>query len=153
MIERSQNNWIASKDPSAIDIKSFLIKGTDIHIRCNAVAGILLSAFAAEFHAKVEKLDNKIFDDWGYAYRPVRGQTTGLSNHASGTAIDLNATKHPLGKKGTFNGMQKIVLNALLAKYGIRWGGNYHDRPDEMHFEINEIREQVQQRITRLGLK
>ena len=153
MSEKSQNGWTASKDPNEIHIKSFPIAGTNIHLRCQATAGIILSAFAAEFHAKVEPLDEGALDDWGYAYRPVRGQTTGLSNHASGTAIDLNASKHPLGKKDTFTIVQKMTLQELVRKYGLRWGGNYNNRTDEMHVEIIETPAQVQLRIKKLGLK
>jgi hypothetical protein len=153
MTEKSQNGWTASKDPDEIGIKSFPIAGTNIKLRCQATAGIILAAFASEFHAKVEPLDEGALDDWGYAYRPVRGQTTGLSNHASGTAIDLNATQHPLGKKGTFSIMQKMTLQELVKKYGLRWGGNYATRADEMHIEIIETPEQVKTRIKKLGLK
>lgn len=153
MIEKSQNGWTASKDPSQIHVKGFLIKGTDITLRCQASAGIILAAFASEFNEKIEKLEGETFDDWSYAYRPVRGQTTGLSNHASGTAIDLNALRHPLGKKGTFGIPKEIALKELVKKYGLRWGGSYASRPDEMHFEIIETPAQVQLRIKKLGLK
>ena len=149
----SQNGWAASADPKEIDIQSFAVKGTDIHLRCAAQVGKLLAAFAAEFHATVEPIDKGTLDDWGYAYRPVRGQTTGLSNHASGTAIDINASKHPLGKKHTFTGVQEITLQALVKKYGLRWGGNYKTRTDEMHFEVIETPAQVKLRMNKLGIK
>lgn len=152
-MEKSQNGWKASKNPQDINIKSFPIAGTNLHIRCEATAGIVLAAFASEFHKKVEPLDQGALDDWGYAYRPVRGQTTGLSNHASGTAIDLNASKHPLGKKDTFSISQKLVLQELVKKYGLRWGGNYISRTDEMHVEVIETTEQLMTRIKKLGLK
>lgn len=153
MSEKSQNGWTASQDPASIHIKPFLVDGTNIHLRCEATAGIILASFAGEFNALVEKLEGTTFDDWGYAYRPVRGQMDGLSNHASGTAIDLNAIKHPLGKKGTFDSKKVPVLQSLVEKYGLRWGGNYHSRTDEMHFEIVETPEQVKLRIKKLGLK
>lgn len=151
--EKSQNGWVASSDPNVIGIKQFAVAGTDIKLRCASACGAILSAFAAEFHATIEPIDAGALDDWGYAYRPVRGQTTGLSNHASGTAIDLNAAKHPLGKQHTFTGHQEILLQALVKKYGLRWGGNYKDRIDEMHFEIIETPEQVKLRMNKLGIK
>lgn len=153
MTEKSGNGWIASKDPNEIKIKSFPIAGTNIKVRCQETAGIILAAFAAEFHQKVEPIDEGVLDDWGYAYRPVRGQTTGLSNHASGTAIDLNATQHPLGKEGTFTIQQRVMLQQLIKKYGLRWGGMYVNRKDEMHVEIIETPAQVRTRIKKLGLK
>ena len=75
-------------------------------------------------------------DDWGYAYRPIRGQSTGWSNHASGTAEDLNSTKHPLGKVGTF--VQAALIRLLLRRFRglLDWGGDWHNRKDEMHFEL-----------------
>lgn len=153
MNEKSSNGWVASKDPAAIDIKQFKVAGTDIKLRCAAACGPILAAFAAEFHKTIEPIDEGTLDDWGYAYRPVRGQTTGLSNHASGTAIDINATKHPLGKANTFTGPQEVLLQALVKKYGLRWGGNYKTRKDDMHFEVIETPAQVKIRINKLGLK
>ena len=152
MSEKSQNGWTASKDPNEIHIKAFPVEGTHFSLRCQATAGVILAAFAAEFNTLIEKLDGVTFDDWGYVYRPVRGQTTGLSNHASGTAIDLNSVKHPLGKKHTFTAPQEIFLKALVKKYGLRWGGSYTSRTDEMHFEIIETPAQVKLRINKLGL-
>ena len=66
----------------------------------------------------------------------IRGSTDRLSNHASGTAIDLNATRHPLGKVGTFPVEKVPMIRALAKKYGLKWGGDYKGRVDEMHFEI-----------------
>jgi hypothetical protein len=95
----------------------------------------LLVGFAAEFHNLIEPLDVGSLDDWGYAYRDVRGVPGKLSNHASGTAIDLNASKHPLGKVGTFEAAKVPMIRALAKKYGLIWGGDW-SRKDEMHFEI-----------------
>lgn len=76
---------------------------------------------------------------WGWAYRPIRGQSGGFSNHASGTAIDLNAPLHSLGKRGTFTAKQVRAIRRILADLDgvVRWGGDYANRPDEMHFEID----------------
>ena len=146
---KSQNGWPASKDEKEIDIKVFKIKGTDRKMRLQKDAGVILAAFAAEFHAQVEPIDEGVFDDWAYAYRNVRLSDSELSNHASGTAIDLNATKHPLGAQNTFTKQQAATIRELCKKYGIRWGGDYSKRKDEMHFEIIETPEQVKARITK----
>jgi hypothetical protein len=66
----------------------------------------------------------------------VRGTTDKLSNHSSGTAIDLNATQHALGKVGTFESGKVPMIRALAKKYGLTWGGDYKNRKDEMHFEV-----------------
>ena len=76
-----------------------------------------------------------------------------LSNHSSGTAIDLNAIKHPLGKANTFNQDQRNIINLLITKYGLNWGGNYKKRKDEMHFEIALNQTEVINKIKQLGLK
>ena len=112
----------------------------------------MLVGFAAEFHATIEPIDEGSLDDWGYAFRMVRGSTDTLSNHSSGTAIDLNATKHPLGKENTFSKEDAAKCVALAAKYGCKWGGTYKARKDDMHFEINLNPKQVIERITALGL-
>lgn len=102
--------------------------------------GFLLVHLAMWFDKKVEDIDSGTWDEWGYAYRPVRGYDTALSNHASGTAMDLNATQHPLGKEGTFTpAEEKLILSRVNNFYAgcIRWGGEYRGRKDEMHFEID----------------
>lgn len=152
MSEKSQNGWTASKDQAEIHIKPFPIAGTNIKIRCNATCGPILAAFAAEFNEKVEPIEGKTLDDWGYAYRNVRNKPTDLSNHSSGTAIDLNASKHPLGKENTFKPEQVKMIHELIKKYHLRWGGDYKTRKDDMHFEIVETPEQVKALVKELGL-
>jgi hypothetical protein len=153
MTEKSANGWTASKDPNEIHIKQFLVVGTNIKLRCNQVCGPVLAAFAAEFHEKVEPIDEGTLDDWGYAYRPIRGQTENLSNHSSGSAIDINASQHPLGKENTFKPEQIKVIQELIKKYHLVWGRNYKHRKDDMHFEINGTPEEVKALATKLGLK
>ena len=132
----SYNGWPASKDQAEIGVKSFKVEGSAIKLRCAEAVAPLLIGFAAEFHALIEPLDVGGGDDWGYAYRDVRGVPGKLSNHASGTAIDLNATRHPLGAANTFAAGEVPMLEALCKKYGLTWGGNWK-RKDEMHFEIS----------------
>ena len=133
----SYNGWPASKDQAEIGIKSYPVPGTLIKLRCAEKVAPLLVGFAAEFHNLIEKLDVGSLDDWGYAYRDVRGVPGKLSNHSSGTAIDLNASRHPLGQLGTFEAGKVPMLRALAHKYGLTWGGDYKGRKDEMHFEIS----------------
>jgi len=149
----SHNGWTASKDPNEIGIKSYPIPGTKLKIRCADVVAPLLVTFAAEFNQHVEPIDGGALDDWGYCFRNVRGTTDKLSNHASGTAIDLNATKHPLGASGTFTPMQTVLIQALSKKYGLKWGGDYKGRKDEMHWEIDLTPEKASALIIKLGLK
>ena len=150
--EVSANGWPASKYPADINVQLFPVVGAKTRLRAEATAGRILSAFAAEFHAKVEPIDTGDLDDWGYCYRPVRGDTAKLSNHASGTAIDLNATRHPLGKINTFTAEQQATIRLLCKRYGLKWGGDYKTRKDDMHFEIVNSRESVKALADKLGL-
>ena len=151
-METSYNGYPASKDPDAIKIKSYPVKGTDRKLRCAESVGPLLAAFAAEFHELIEPIDEGTFDDWAYAYRMVRGNPTKLSCHSSGTAIDLNATKHPLGKVGTFPAEKVPMIRALSKKYGLKGGGDYKGRADEMHWEVEVSASKAKELITKLGL-
>lgn len=132
----SANGWPASKDRAAIGIKSFPVPGTQLKLACAEAVAPLLIGFAAEFNRLIEQIDGGTPDDWGYAFRDIRGNVGKLSNHSSGTAIDLNATRHPLGKVGTFPNEKVPMIRALAKKYGLIWGGDYRNRKDEMHFEI-----------------
>ncbi len=152
MTLKSYNGYPASKDPDEIGIKSYPVKGTDRKLKCADSVGPLLAAFAAEFHELIEPIDEGTFDDWGYAFRMVRGSTDRLSCHSSGTAIDLNATKHPLGKLGTFPAEKVPMIRALAKKYGLKWGGDFKSRPDDMHFEVEVSAVKAKALISSLGL-
>lgn len=140
----SQNGWPAN-DVNLTDTQA--IPGTVRQIRLRkGDAGFLLRHLAAWFDKNIETIDNDgELDDWGYAERPIRGSSTDLSNHASGTAIDLNAPEHPLGVRGTFTDTQENAIRTQLREYDgvIRWGGDYQNRADEMHFEINATAQAV----------
>jgi hypothetical protein len=151
-METSYNGYPASKDPAEIKIKSYLVRGTNRKLRCAESVGPLLAAFAAEFHELIEPIDEGTYDDWGYAFRMVRGSTDRLSCHSSGTAIDLNATRHALGKVGTFPAEKVPMIRALAKKYGLKWGGDFKSRADEMHFEVEISSIKAKELITKLGL-
>ena len=128
----SQNGYRAN-DRSLI--ASYKVPGGKISMRKGDVATVL-SYVANRFHSEVEPL--KWPGNWGYAERKIRGGSS-LSNHASGTAIDLNAPAHYLGARGTFSAKQVRAIRRILKDCGgvVRWGGDYRGRKDEMHFEIN----------------
>jgi hypothetical protein len=150
---QSSNGWTASSNPEEIGIKSYPVKGTKIKLRCAEKVAPLLIGFAEEFHELIEPIDEGTLDDWGYCFRNVRGTSDKLSNHSSGTAIDLNASSHQLGKVGTFPNEKVPMIRALAKKYGLRWGGDYKSRADEMHFEIDLSEAKVAALIGSLKLK
>jgi len=123
------------------------VPGTDVWLTVhNGPAGDLLLEVAARFDRNVQSIDTArggVPDDWGYAERPIRGGVE-LSNHASGTAVDLNATKWPLGSDPSVNLNAGQIMRArqIVAACGgaVRWGGDYAGRKDPMHFEINDGR-------------
>ena len=134
----SQNGWPASSDKNAIGITSPKVPGTNVDFPQGVKGGdveTVLMYVAEQFHKTVEPLKDGWC--WGYFYRAVTGGSD-LSNHASGTAIDLNAPNHPIGSSGTFNGAKREAINRILVflEGVVRWGGNYSGRKDEMHFEI-----------------
>ena len=134
----SQNGWEAG-DRTKVKLTTVTVPGTStrLPVRAGDVATVLLWA-ATRWHREVEPLVEP--GNWGYAYRAIRGATT-LSNHASGTAIDLNAPKHPLGTnpEANFTKDQIKAVRRIVADSGgvLRWGGDYTGRKDGMHLEIN----------------
>jgi hypothetical protein len=148
----SYNGWPASKEVESIRIKSYAIKGSHVKLRCAYFAAPLLVAFAEQFNELIEPIDAGN-DDWGYCYREVRQVPGKLSNHASGSAIDLNSSKHILGNAGTFPAEKVPMIQALAKKYGLAWGGDYHNRKDEMHFELALDPVKAAKLIEKLGLQ
>lgn len=143
----SQNGWTVLEDPPPI---AELVPGIlRLRVRPGDVETVL-GYVARRFHAEVERLDLVVtedpgFDDWGWNFRLVRDSTTNYSNHASATAIDLNATRHPRGVTGTYSSAQRAAVRRILAVLKdeptgdvvVRWGEDYTTTIDGMHFEIN----------------
>jgi len=130
----SQNGWSAN-DRSVI--ASYSLPGGSIALRKGDVSVVLLWCFN-QWHRNVEPL---VWPGiWGYAERLVRGGED-VSNHASGTAGDANAPKHPLGTspRANFTDAQIAEVHKIVAfcEGVVRWGGDYTGRKDGMHIEIN----------------
>lgn len=133
---RSQNGWNASSSRSALGITNPTIDGVTFPGGIvGGAGGQVLHHVATQFHRRVEPLVKGWC--WGHHYRQVTGGRA-LSNHASGTAIDINAPRHPYGKRGTFTAAQVRAIREILAecRNTVRWGGDY-SRADDMHFELN----------------
>ena len=106
------------------------------HISCNLkVAASLrrcLGAILSHFGSldEIKKVGADVYDGC-YNDRSIRGSTR-RSMHAYGAAIDMDAEHNPLGAtKGT---MSPAVV-AIFKAEGWRWGGDYTNRKDWMHFE------------------
>lgn len=74
---------------------------------------------------------------WGFSYRQNRNANN-WSCHASATAADFNAPRHPNGKRGTWGANAARIRNELLSYLEgvVQWGEDYTGTPDGMHFEI-----------------
>lgn len=74
----------------------------------------------------------------GFSARFVRGSRSLLSNHAFGSAFDINEAYNPFGQRPVSNGRKGCVrdLVPIANRCGFYWGGHYQSRTDGMHFEI-----------------
>lgn len=72
-----------------------------------------------------------------FVARYVRGSRTSLSNHAFGSAFDINYYWNQLGRVPAYAGSEGSIreLVPLAHKFGLYWGGHF-DRRDGMHFEV-----------------
>lgn len=154
----SQNGYVVLDDDTTGKLprlRLWQIPTVDRRLKLrDGAAGFMLVHFALWFDQTIERLDAKEqYDDWGWASRPIRGSST-ISNHASGTAMDLNATKHPMGVKtsATFSSGEIHKIHRRLEFYNscIFWGGDYQNRPDAMHFELDRDMPPVERRARAL---
>lgn len=118
---------------------------------------VVLDDFTLWYHENIEPITLPVkeapgYDDWSYAVRPIRGQSTGYSNHGSATARDLNATRHPRGVKGTHTADERMKIKNRLTRYGgvLRHGEFYSGTIDGMHVEIDADRTEVNRVATRI---
>jgi uncharacterized protein YukE len=147
----SQNGWPVNPPRSA-----HTIPGTNVRVNvADGDAGDVLMHVLGQVNSRVEGVELNgpagEHDDWGYADRNVRGAQS-ISNHASATAVDINATRHVLGAQGTFTPAQTTEIHSILGEVDnvVRWGGDYTGRRDEMHFEIVGTQEEVARVAERL---
>ena len=134
----SLNGWPAPPEK----LKVFKIPNCNRRLTLDKDAGRLLTALAADYHETVRPLDIGPTDEGGYAYREAMGAAGRLSNHASGTAIDLNWREE--GAQGSkigalfFNKVKnRKAINAIKSRYGrwVDWGGDWRAK-EYMHWEI-----------------
>lgn len=129
------NNIVTSNVPQLKNISGSSGKVT-IH---KLVAPQLLRTFNAWEQAGL--LDRIL--TWGGSWVPryIRGSRTYLSNHAWGTAFDINVQWNMLGTRPTLKGQKGCVRELVKIAYdnGWYWGGWFKGRPDGMHFEAYKV--------------
>jgi hypothetical protein len=142
-MEKSYNGWTANRNaadfggivPLVVAGEAFAsgVRAGDVHT--------VLEYVATQLHLRVEPVVAAGWhqaDDWGYSYRPNTNNPTQLSCHASATAFDYNATRHPNGARNTFTTSHVAEIRKILAEVDnvVKWGGDFSGTKDEMHFEI-----------------
>jgi hypothetical protein len=89
-------------------------------------------------------LDRILTFEGGYAARYIRGTQNRsprpLSNHAWGTAFDINAATNGFGQEPALMGKTGCVreLVAIANQQGFFWGGHFKGKKDGMHFELGK---------------
>jgi hypothetical protein len=92
----------------------------------------LVHAFSGAYASRFKRQNGSIEER--VAKCATLGQAS-LSNHAWGTAFDINAPELPLGVAiGEAHPFRQLVPAARAI--GWEWGGDYVTRPDPMHFEL-----------------
>lgn len=110
---------------------------------------------SVQFHSALAPQVTKLFQEWdsaGLRYlilswggswvpRFIRGSRSVLSNHAWGTAFDINVAWNSLGAQPALRGETGSVRELVDIAYenGFYWGGWFSKRPDGMHFEAYKI--------------
>jgi len=171
----SINGWPVIKSASSKKLKRAPIPGCpNRSLTCQVDVLPLFLALAADYHRTIAPLDQGQWDEWSYNYRPARGSSS-WSNHASGTAIDLNSAAE--GALGTASASwwrsarRNIRAWRIRRRYEIvNWGGwaEYADDPhtperegweaawsDPMHWELKAgtTVADVQRIIAKLGIR
>lgn len=148
MTDISQNGWTVIESRDSTHLHNWLIGARSGPLNLllhRGPAGFLLAHYALWHAEEIEAVAGK-GDDFGWAFREILNTNT-WSNHASGTAMDLNASKHPSRVSGTFTATQADRIRKRIAgMYAetLQWGGNWKpENLDEMHFEINADRADV----------
>lgn len=138
----SQNGYSTIQ---STDLDDSLIPGTDIApiagLREGDVATVLLHV-GKLFNERVAKLYAP--GCWGWAPPiPIPGSTI-ISNHGSGTAIDLNAPSFPWKLRKMTNEQRQACRGIVNELEGVvAWGGDFTTYVDEMHFEVIASEEDV----------
>lgn len=132
----SGNGYVASPYPADIGIVPMTVAGVTFQVAGGDVLTVL-QYVVEQVNARVEPL----VSGGGYSFRANVNDPSSLSNHASGTAIDYNPEQHPNATTTTSTWTQTQIaeIELILAETSgaVRWGGDYNNTPDSMHFEIN----------------
>lgn len=102
----------------------------------------------------------------GFSFRANKNDSSVLSRHSGGVALDHNSLKHK-NAVATVDSWEAAQIKAIhkilddldelcgvaLGTRVVRWGGDYHHTPDSMHFEINVSPADLRDQAARLREK
>jgi hypothetical protein len=144
---KTLNGWTAIETVSDPNLRTIMIPGTRRTLKLNKDVAPLFASFFADWQREMParmKLDPGPTDGWNY--RKSR-MTVGLSNHSSGTAVDVLYTSVlPADGKPHMTKEEKAILDRILSRYVTGDGhrvlanGEWWNPPhcDGMHTEISQ---------------
>jgi hypothetical protein len=159
MSKISINGWPVIPKWGDYRLATATIPGTTRRITMRKDVLPYFLAFAADYHKWIAPIDTGTFDDWSY-HPPRTGRASNkISDHSSGTALDLNATLEGAQResnKAWWGRMQKKrALSRLRKIYDLlSWGGDYKNFYDPMHWYLKPGSNlaQVRGAMQRLGI-
>ena len=150
-------DWVAvpvAANPEAIRIVNGWNKQNIVNVDIPQLAGIVGAPKTGRIQVHRLAADPivRLFEAWedaelidkvltwagSWVPRLIRGSTSVLSNHAFGTAFDINAAWNGLGARPALKAEKGSVreLVPIASEQGWYWGGHYQSRKDGMHFEL-----------------
>lgn len=116
-----------------------LLKGVKFHRKAAPALEAAFEKIWDYYGQDQDKIDELGISKTAGTYNPrkVRGSATKWSNHAFGAAIDINAEENGFNMAGN---IPRPVIAAFKSE-GARWGGDYSQRKDPMHFEFCQGRD------------
>lgn len=126
----SENDWrMCNRDECVVALPEMGIPYTDTAPIRSGDAATILGAWVIWYQRHVEALIGPV---WGWS----RDNDVATSNHLSGTALDINASKYPWGLRTMPSALKAKVREGLrLFEGSVFWGADW-DRADEMHYQI-----------------
>jgi D-alanyl-D-alanine carboxypeptidase/Putative peptidoglycan binding domain len=130
------DNLVSVTVPQLVGIPGFHKEG---RVRFHRKAADQLLGVWEEWQEK-GLLDRVLNFGGAFNARFIRGSRTVLSNHAFGTAFDINTRENPLGAQPALPGRPGCVfeLVPIAHRWGFYWGGHF-TRRDGMHFEVAKL--------------
>lgn len=150
----AQNGWVGISSASSPLLHDWNIpckggiRSVPLH---RGSAGFLLCHFAMWWDDTIDQIIGGTFDEWGWSYRYI-GDTRTLSNHAPGTALDIDATQFPQGRHNLTDTQRSLLARRMTFFSGtLAHGAFYRTTVDEMHVEVTAMMPAVEKKARALA--